>query len=73
MSDIRRAEYSSHHLLETAEVRLICGVCFTVFLLGAILSRLAPWLGEREAGRNGSVFAQARAVTDRTIPFIFMG
>jgi hypothetical protein len=72
MSDNRLAKYSSHHLFETAEVRIIFGVSFTVFLLGAILSRLAPWRGGRVAERNCSVFAQARAITDRTIPFAFM-
>jgi hypothetical protein len=74
MSDIRRAKRSSGHAQEEVDYRLIFGIAFMAFLVGAIVSRVMPWrAGAREAGRAHSVFAQARAAADRIVPFAFMG
>jgi hypothetical protein len=70
MGDIRPAKHSSDRMLEIAQFRLIFGVSFVAFLLGAIVSRLSPW--RQAEARNRSVFAQALAATHRTIPFAFM-
>lgn len=73
MADIHLGKHSSGRLLEVAEFRLIFGVSFMAFLLGAVVSRLSPWRhAETPGDRRRSVFAQARAATDRTIPFAFM-
>jgi hypothetical protein len=73
MGDIRPAKHSSERTLEVAQFRLIFGVSFVAFLLGAIVSRLSPWgQAETRKGRRQSVFAQALAATHRTIPFAFM-
>jgi hypothetical protein len=73
MGDIRLVKHSSHRTLELAQFRLIFGVSFLAFLLGAAVSRLSPW---RQAGahngRRQSVFSQALSATHRTIPFAFM-
>jgi hypothetical protein len=70
MGDIQPAKYSSDRTLEVAQFRLIFGVSFVAFLLGAIVSRLSPW--RQAEPRKRSVFAQALAATHRTIPFAFM-
>lgn len=73
MTHIRPDKHSSRRAIEVAEFRLIFVVSFMAFLLGAIVSRLLPRRrGAATADRTKSIFAQARAATDRTIPFAFM-
>jgi hypothetical protein len=71
----RTPKRSSPKPLETAEFRLIFALCFAAFLLEAIASRAMPWRGHVDTlgEQRKSVFAQARAAADRTIPFAFMG
>jgi len=60
------------------EFRLIFAVCFPFFLVAAILARLLPVRGRTfgEAGerpaRRGSIFEEAKAAANTTIPFAFM-
>jgi hypothetical protein len=59
--------------LDKTQYRLIFAVCFTAFLLEIIAVRAMPW-GQTPPGEpKRSILAQARAATDRTIPFAFMG
>ncbi|WP_416900187.1 MAG: hypothetical protein ACMVY4_10980 [Minwuia sp.] len=60
---------------EKIEYRLLYAATFSVCLIGATASRLAP--GGRQAyapadGRRRSVFGDARAAADRIVPFAFM-
>lgn len=59
---------------DTWDYRLIFVIAYTVFLLGAIVSRLMPW-SWISAGRTDrkSVFAEAKSKTDLFVPFAFMG
>jgi hypothetical protein len=59
--------------LDKAQYRLIFAVCFTAFLLETIAIRAMPWSQTPAGELKRSIFAQARAATDRTIPFAFMG
>jgi hypothetical protein len=59
--------------LDKAQYRLIFAVCFTAFLLETIAIRALPWCQTPPGEMKRSIFAQARAATDRTIPFAFMG
>jgi hypothetical protein len=59
--------------LDKAQYRLIFAVCFTAFLLETIAVRAMPWCQVPPGEQKRSIFAQARAATDRTIPFAFMG
>jgi hypothetical protein len=59
--------------LDKAQYRLIFAVCFTAFLLETIAIRAMPWSQTPPGELKRSIFAQARAATDRTIPFAFMG
>ena len=59
--------------LDKAQYRLIFAVCFTAFLLETIAVRAMPWGQTPPREPKRSIFAQARAATDRTIPFAFMG
>jgi hypothetical protein len=75
MADIRPAKRSSYRARETAEFRIIFVISFTGFLLESIASRAMPWRDHRDvaaAKPKKSIFAEARAATDRTIPFAFM-
>jgi hypothetical protein len=66
-----RASFSG--ALDKAQYRLIFAVCFTAFLLETIAVRAMPWCQMPPGEQKRSVLAQARAATDRTIPFAFMG
>jgi hypothetical protein len=59
--------------LDRAQHRLIFAVCFTAFLLETIAARAVPWCQTSPGEPKRSILAQARAATDRTIPFAFMG
>jgi hypothetical protein len=59
--------------LDKAQYRLIFAVCFTAFLLETIAARAMPWSQTPPGELKRSILAQARAATDRTIPFAFMG
>jgi hypothetical protein len=59
--------------LDKAQYRLIFAVCFTAFLLEAVAVRAMPWCQAPAGEQKRSIFAHARAATDRTIPFAFMG
>jgi hypothetical protein len=59
--------------LDRAQYRLIFAVCFTAFLLETIAARAMPWCQAPPGEPKRSILAQARAATDRTIPFAFMG
>ena len=59
--------------LDRAQYRLIFAVCFTAFVLETIAVRAMPWCQVPPGGQKRSIIAQARAATDRTIPFAFMG
>jgi hypothetical protein len=59
--------------LDKAQYRLIFAVCFTAFLLETIAVRAMPWCQTPPGEPKRSILAQARAATDRTIPFAFMG
>jgi hypothetical protein len=59
--------------LDKAQYRLIFAVCFTAFLLETIAVRAMPWCQGPRGEPKRSILAQARAATDRTIPFAFMG
>jgi hypothetical protein len=75
MAHVESVDPSSRRALETAQFRLIFIVSFVAFLLEAIALRAMPWRDHQDASaldRKKSVFAQARAATDRTIPFAFM-
>jgi hypothetical protein len=75
VADIRRAKRSSYRAHETAEFRIIFVISFIAFLLESIASRAMPWRDHQDvaaAGPKKSIFAEARAATDRTIPFAFM-
>ncbi len=73
MSGSRAMKPGSPGPLDKAEYRLIFAVCFAAFLLEAIAARAMPWSSAPAGEPRKSVFAQARAATDRTIPFAFMG
>jgi hypothetical protein len=70
-SDDRRPSVSGP--LDKAQYRLIFAVCFTAFLLETIAVRAMPWCQVSAGEQKRSILAQARAATDRTIPFAFMG
>ncbi len=73
MTDIRPAKHSSHRTLEAAEFRLIFAISFIAFLVAAVVSRLLPWHHvETAQDRKQSILAEARAATNRTVPFAFM-
>jgi hypothetical protein len=59
--------------LDKVQYRLIFAVCFTAFLLETIAVRAMPWSQTPPGELKRSILAQARAATDRTIPFAFMG
>lgn len=56
---------------ETLQFRLIYLVSFMVFLLAAIVGRLAPgaW---RRGHRGKSIFGEAKAAANTVVPFVFM-
>jgi hypothetical protein len=58
---------------DKAQYRLIFAVCFTAVLLETIAARAMPWSQTPPGELKRSILAQARAATDRTIPFAFMG
>lgn len=54
-----------------SESRLIFLTVFMMFLVATFVMRLAPWhWGDI---RRNSIFGEARASTDRLMPFLFMG
>lgn len=55
------------------EFRLIFLLTYPLFLLGAVIARVAPGqpAGPFAAGRQRSIFAEARAAAYRTIPYAF--
>ena len=58
---------------ETRQFRLIFGLSVVVFLIVGAVARLLPRsLRPWPAGRR-SLFAEAKAVANRFIPFAFMG
>ncbi len=59
--------------LDKTQYRLIFAVCFTAFLLETIAVRAMPWCQTPSGEAKRSILAQARAATERTIPFAFMG
>jgi hypothetical protein len=67
----RRPSFSG--ALDKAQYRLIFSVCFAAFLLETIAVRAMPWSQTPPGELKRSILAQARAATDRTIPFAFMG
>jgi hypothetical protein len=69
----RDARPSVSGALDKAQYRLIFAVCFTAFLLETIAVRAMPWCQVPPGEQKRSILAQARAATDRTIPFAFMG
>lgn len=56
---------------ETLQFRLIYLVSFVVFLLAAIVGRLAPnsW---RRGQQGKSIFGEAKSAADTVVPFVFM-
>jgi hypothetical protein len=56
---------------ELLDRHLIFAVCFAIFMVIALVSRLLPWRWSRSAARR-SVFAEARQGADRVTPFCFM-
>jgi hypothetical protein len=70
---IRDPRPSFSGALDKAQYRLIFTVCFTAFLLETIAVRAMPWSQTPAGELKRSILAQARAATDRTIPFAFMG
>ena len=69
----RDARPSLSGRLDKAQYRLIFAVCFTAFLLETIAVRAMPWCQVPPGEPKRSILAQARAATERTIPFAFMG
>ena len=67
MTGNRPAKPSSPGSLEKAEYRLIFAVYFVALLLEAIAARAMPWGGAPAGEPRKSVFAQARAATERTM------
>lgn len=54
-----------------AESRLLFMTVFMMFLVATFITRLMPWhWGDI---RRNSIFGEARASTDRLMPFLFMG
>jgi len=57
---------------EVWEFRLVFAAIYLVMLVSAVFARLnIAHLGENNA--KGSIFQEARARTDRVVPFVFMG
>jgi hypothetical protein len=59
-----------------AEFRLILYVSFVVFLIGVVLSRVLPWRWRDSvpgSKRYKPIIDEAWGLTNRTIPFAFMG
>ena len=67
MNDVSTSAIRRH---QKNDVRIIYGVTFFIFLMAAVALRLMPWrwLG----GNDKSVFEEARATTNRIMPFVFM-
>ncbi|TCT04942.1 hypothetical protein EDC22_11436 [Tepidamorphus gemmatus] len=58
---------------EQASFRRIYIASFPLFLAAAVIARLvAPLASGRTAGQRRSVFGEAKALADSTIPFAFM-
>lgn len=58
---------------EQASFRRIYIASFPLFLAAAVIARLvAPLAAGRTAGARRSVFGEAKALADSTIPFAFM-
>lgn len=56
------------------QFRWFYAVIFTISLVLAALSRLAPWAGRGPAGEPAkSIIHEARTRTNRIVPFFFMG
>jgi len=61
---------------EAIEFKLILYVSFIVFLIGVLLSRLLPWRWRDSvpgSRHDKSIIDEAWGLTNRTIPFAFMG
>jgi hypothetical protein len=59
---------------DVSEYRLIFGICFTVFLVAAVVSRLLPWswkLSGTETKRK-SVVEEAHDAANTVLPYAFM-
>lgn len=58
---------------EEAHYRVLLAVSFYVFLIGALVARLAPssWRAAAE-GEKRSVIQEARAAARMSVPYVFM-
>lgn len=59
---------------EEAHYRLLLSVSFVVFLLGAVLARLAPvkWRATAAEKEQRSIVEEARAAARTSVPYVFM-
>ena len=58
------------------EFRLLHGALYSIFLSSALVGRLMPWswMSRPADGLSRrSIFAEAKASTDRIMPMVFMG
>ncbi len=71
MSDVSSRAIRQH---QKNDLRIIYGVSFLLFLTAAIVLRVMPWRWRLFGGRGNdrSVFEEARATTNRIMPFVFM-
>lgn len=72
---LTHAALRPRHRRSATDHRILYAICFVVFLLAAVLSRLWPgyWLQAATHPRRKSVLAEAREATCATIPYAFMG
>jgi hypothetical protein len=70
-----RGGHSRRAPSDVRQFRVLFAVTFMVMLVSTLFSRLAlsRWGENTEAETHRSIFHEARARTDKIVPFMFMG
>lgn len=66
---MHRGKHHARANRELWEFRILYSLCFTLFLVFAVLEALLPW--PRARGERRSIVKQARETTGMVMPFAF--